>query len=68
MPGPPLGSGIVGGVYALAVLPGGDLIVGGQFVAAGGVAANSIARYSSTTSTWIGGSEPVCPAAASSLR
>ena len=39
------GAGTNGGVNALAVLPGGDVIVGGRFTAAGGVAANNIARY-----------------------
>ena len=39
-------------VYALAALPGGDLIVGGSFSAAGGVAANNIARYSPSTQEW----------------
>jgi uncharacterized delta-60 repeat protein len=61
-----LGSGVGSGsnVFALAVLPGGDLIVGGRFVTAGGVAANRIARYNPTTGVWsalgsgVGGSSP----------
>jgi hypothetical protein len=36
----------------LAVLPGGDVIVGGSFTTAGGVAARRIARYSPATNTW----------------
>lgn len=44
-----LGSGMAGGattaVYALAVLPNGDLVAGGDFATAGGVAANGIARW-----------------------
>ncbi len=39
-------------VFALAVLPGGDLITGGQFTTAGGVGANRIARYNTTTGVW----------------
>jgi transglutaminase 1 len=39
-------------VNALTVLPGGNLIVGGEFTSAGGVAANRIARYNPTTNTW----------------
>ncbi len=42
-------TGLNNGVYALAVLPGGDLVAGGAFSSAGGVTANSIAR-------WTGGS------------
>ncbi|HVU65198.1 MAG TPA: GC-type dockerin domain-anchored protein [Phycisphaerales bacterium] len=53
-----LGSGVTGGttivVSALAVLPDGDLIVGGQFLMAGGVPANNVARYSPSTGTWSG--------------
>ncbi len=52
-----LGSGIsdvFGGGYvnALAVLPDGDVIAGGGFSTAGGVAANSIARCNPTTNAW----------------
>ncbi len=52
-----LGSGVGGGpslpgVYALAVLPGGDVIVGGAFSTAGGVLANNIARYNPLTEAW----------------
>jgi uncharacterized delta-60 repeat protein len=51
-----LGSGLSGGSFptarAFAVLPSGDLIVGGDFTSAGGVAANSIARYNPTTGDW----------------
>jgi hypothetical protein len=34
-----------GSVFALAVLPNGDLVAGGEFMTAGGVTANSIARW-----------------------
>ena len=40
------------GVYALAVLSGGDLLVGGNFDSAGGIPVNNIARYSPATSSW----------------
>jgi hypothetical protein len=40
-----VGSGMNGTVAALAVLPGGDVIVGGGFDTAGGAWANSIARW-----------------------
>lgn len=51
----PLGAGIpeeAGTVRALAVLPNGDVIVGGGFTVAGGVAANNIARYNPVTDEW----------------
>jgi hypothetical protein len=41
----PLGSGMNGPVYALAVLPNGDLVAGGAFTDAGGVKADYIARW-----------------------
>src|SRR5262245_24884283 len=41
----PFGTGIAGGVYALAVLPNGELVAGGGFASAGGVDANAIARW-----------------------
>jgi hypothetical protein len=48
----PLGNGttngVSGGVYALAVLPNGDLVAGGNFVSAGGVAASRVARFDGT--------------------
>ncbi len=47
-----LGSGTSDRVNALAVLPGGDVIVGGAFSIAGGVGANGIARYNPTTGVW----------------
>ena len=46
------GINILGRVYALATLPGGDLIVAGQFSSAGGIAANNIARYNPSTGVW----------------
>lgn len=46
----PLGSGVVQG-YAtnLAVLPSGELVVGGEFTSVGGVACTNIARWTGTT-------------------
>ena len=41
----PLGGGANGGVFALTTLANGDLVIGGDFVFAGGVAANRIARW-----------------------
>ncbi|MFO1078811.1 MAG: hypothetical protein U1E73_13900 [Planctomycetota bacterium] len=40
-----LGGGANATIEAVAVLPNGDLVVAGQFTAAGGVAANRIARF-----------------------
>jgi hypothetical protein len=40
-----LGLGTNDLVFAMAVLPGGDVIAGGQFTTAGGVPASNIARY-----------------------
>jgi trimeric autotransporter adhesin len=59
----PLGSGMTGAillgttsiVYALLVLPDGDLIAAGTFTAAGGVSANSIARWDGATWSPLGG-------------
>jgi hypothetical protein len=54
----PLGSGMGGSavnfvtVHSLMTLPGGDLIVGGDFTTAGGVSANRIARFNPTTGAW----------------
>lgn len=55
----PLGSGMTGGVdfssvKALAVLPNGDLIAGGNFASAGGVAANNIARWNGSAWSALG--------------
>jgi len=52
-----LGSGVSNppsfySIRALAVLPDGDLIVGGLFNSAGGVAASNIARVNATTGVW----------------
>jgi uncharacterized delta-60 repeat protein len=50
---------------ALAVVPGGDVIVGGSFTAAGGTPAGNIARYNTTTNSWsamaggVSGLEPI---------
>ena len=43
-----LGTGIDGFVFALAVLPSGDLVAAGQFFQAGGVAVGCIARWNGT--------------------
>lgn len=55
-----LGSGLAGGnsaagpsVNALALLPGGDVVVAGDFFGAGGFAAGALARYNPTTHTWV---------------
>lgn len=48
-------TGVSGGfnyVNALTVLPNGDLIAGGSFTVAGGVAAARVARYDPVTDTW----------------
>ncbi len=37
---------------AFAVLPDGDVIVGGFFTTAGGISANRIARYNPATGVW----------------
>lgn len=47
-----MGSGLNNHVYALAVLPDGDVLVGGIFTTAGGAPANQIARYNPTTEAW----------------
>ena len=47
-----MGTGTNYDVFALAVLPEGDVIVGGNFTTAGGVVANRIARYNPTTGVW----------------
>lgn len=47
-----LGSGTNSSIHSLAVLPGGDLIVGGNFTNAGGVPATYIARYNPSTGGW----------------
>jgi hypothetical protein len=49
-----LGTGVDGDVYALAVLPGGDLIAGGFFATAGGVSATDIARWNGTAWSALG--------------
>jgi hypothetical protein len=46
-----LGEGTNGPVYAIAVLPNGDIVAGGGFTSAGGVAANRIARWNG--SQWL---------------
>lgn len=53
-----MGEGMSGGtggysyVFALALLPNGDLIAGGDFVAAGGVVVKNIARWDYVTGVW----------------
>ncbi|MBY0262212.1 MAG: hypothetical protein K2Q20_07690, partial [Phycisphaerales bacterium] len=44
--------GVIGSVQALAVMPGGDVIVGGKFTTAGGASANNIARYNASKRVW----------------
>ncbi len=56
----PLGSGLVGTtgfetVDALLALPNGDLIAGGSFTTAGGVAANRVARWNGVAWSALGG-------------
>ncbi len=43
-----LDTGIAGDVFALAVMPNGDLIAAGKFLIAGGVIVNNIARWNGT--------------------
>lgn len=54
----PLGTGIStanpSGLYAVAMMPNGDVIAGGYFRAAGGVAANAIARWNGTSWSALG--------------
>lgn len=57
----PLGTGLAGGtgtygtsVYALMVMPTGDLIVGGNFRTAGGVVVNNIARWDGSSWSALG--------------
>jgi hypothetical protein len=50
----PLGGGTNGTVFAMLTLPDGTLIVGGDFTAAGGVAAHRIALWNGTTWSAIG--------------
>ncbi|MBS0195498.1 MAG: immunoglobulin domain-containing protein [Planctomycetes bacterium] len=54
--------GVSGTVFAFAVLPGGDVILGGCFGSAGGVAVNNIARYNPVTRVWsaMGNGVPSC--------
>jgi hypothetical protein len=44
-----VGGGISNPVYALAVLPNGDLVVGGSFATAGGAPVDNLARWDGTT-------------------
>lgn len=44
--------GVNAGVGAMAVTPGGQVIVGGTFTTAGGVSVSNIARYNPSTNTW----------------
>lgn len=55
----PFGNGVNGSVYVVAI-DGPDVYVGGKFTTAGGLAANNIAKWNTTTSTWsalIGGGQ-----------
>ncbi len=49
-----LGSGMNHDVWALATAPNGDLVAGGQFTGAGGVAANYVARWNGTSWSGLG--------------
>ncbi len=50
-----LGTGTNGSlVYALAVLPGGDVVAGGNFTAIGGVTTRQLARFNFDTQEWSG--------------
>ncbi|MFY9341319.1 MAG: hypothetical protein WAT39_02435 [Planctomycetota bacterium] len=71
-----LGSGLSGGastyganVRALVTLPNGDLVAGGEFTFAGGVSANSIARWDGATWSPLGSGVSTfgAPAAVSAL-
>lgn len=58
-----MGSGVIGGssspvVYAMAVLPSGDVVIAGDFFAGGGVAAGGFIRYDPTTGAWISTAGP----------
>jgi Kelch motif. len=44
-------NGVLGSVYARAVV-GNEVVVGGSFTSAGGVSANSVARFNTQTNTW----------------
>lgn len=48
------GTGMNGSVFALTVLPGGNLVAAGSFTTAGGVPANRIARWNGATWTALG--------------
>jgi hypothetical protein len=69
----PLASAVNGTVHAIEILPYGDIVVGGNFTAIGGVPAANIARRSHETGTWTAlgqGLVPVNPSsvAAASIR
>lgn len=52
----PLGTGVAGNngttVYALSLTPDGDVLVGGIFATAGGLASNCVAKWSPASNTW----------------
>jgi hypothetical protein len=48
----PMGAGVNGQVYAIALDSLGRVYVGGEFTTAGGASANYIARWDPSTSTW----------------
>lgn len=50
-----LGGGMDGPVFALATLPGGDLVAGGGFHHAGGVIVDQLARWNGTSWATMGG-------------
>ncbi|MBY0312043.1 MAG: hypothetical protein K2W85_08235 [Phycisphaerales bacterium] len=45
-------TGTSSAVRAVAVLPSGDIVAGGNFTTFGGVAANNVVRYNTTSNTW----------------
>ncbi|MCU0862558.1 MAG: hypothetical protein MUC36_02090 [Planctomycetes bacterium] len=59
-----LGGGVSGAVFALTTLANGDLVVGGNFFAAGGVPANRIARWNGTAWSVFGAG---CPGPVSAI-
>lgn len=50
----PLGTGVDGPVYAIAVSPAGDLVIGGQFTTADQAPASNIARWNGSAWTALG--------------
>ncbi|MBS0195833.1 MAG: hypothetical protein JSR77_03660 [Planctomycetes bacterium] len=60
-----MGSGVVGSsspsgstVYAMAMLPSGEVVIAGDFFAGNGIAAGGFTRYNPTTGAWISTAGP----------